>query len=97
MRSYATYSGLTLSVDYSGGTNNEPDVTVLGNGDAVTSIAGSQGSWRNFKVNLPSGTQGLTVTLSGGSGGADLYVRNGSKPTTSAYDYRPYPAATTRA
>ncbi len=32
----------------------------------------------------------LTVSLSGGSGDADLYVRKGSPPTTSSYDCRPY-------
>ena len=28
--------------------------------------------------------------MSGGTGDADLYVRAGSKPTTSTYDCRPY-------
>jgi serine protease len=32
----------------------------------------------------------FTVTISGGSGDADLYVRQGSQPTTSTYDCRPY-------
>jgi serine protease len=32
----------------------------------------------------------LTVTMSGGTGDADMYVREGSQPTTSSYDCRPY-------
>ncbi|MBP7867115.1 MAG: PPC domain-containing protein [Acidobacteria bacterium] len=32
----------------------------------------------------------LSIKTSGGTGDADLYVRKGSQPTTSAYDYRPY-------
>ncbi|MCD8531689.1 MAG: PPC domain-containing protein [Saccharospirillaceae bacterium] len=32
----------------------------------------------------------LSITTNGGSGDADLYVRAGAKPSTSAYDCRPY-------
>ena len=32
----------------------------------------------------------MTIQISGGSGDADLYVRYGSQPSTSAYDCRPY-------
>ncbi|WP_409933233.1 PPC domain-containing protein [Vibrio jasicida] len=31
----------------------------------------------------------LNVTISSGSGDADLYVRSGAQPTTSSYDCRP--------
>ena len=32
----------------------------------------------------------LEIAISGGTGDADLYVRRGAQPTTTAYDYRPY-------
>src|SRR4029079_19632975 len=32
----------------------------------------------------------LVVTISGGSGDADLYVRSGAKPTLPSYNCRPY-------
>jgi vibriolysin len=44
----------------------------------------------NYTVTIPSGTTKLTVTISGGTGDADLYVRAGSAPTTSSYNCRPY-------
>lgn len=34
----------------------------------------------------------LTVTITGGSGDADLYLRQGSEPTQSSWDCRPYNA-----
>jgi pseudolysin/vibriolysin len=42
----------------------------------------------NYTVSAAAGT--LTVTMSGGTGDADLYVRRGSAPTTSTYTCRPY-------
>ncbi len=40
---------------------------------------------------LPSGVSSCTVTLDGPSGADfDLYIRKGSAPTTSTYDYRAY-------
>ncbi|MDZ7904016.1 MAG: PPC domain-containing protein [Rheinheimera sp.] len=41
-------------------------------------------------MTVPAGKTNLTVTTSGGTGDADLYVRRGSKPTTTTYDCRPY-------
>jgi hypothetical protein len=39
-------------------------------------------------ASLPAGK--VTVTMTGATGDADLYVRVGSQPTTAAYDCRPY-------
>ena len=49
-------------------------------------LSGSSGSLtrRSFDGTDP------TVSISGGSGDADLYVKLGSAPTTSSYDCRPY-------
>jgi len=41
-------------------------------------------------MNVPAGKDALTISISGGTGDADLYVRFGSQPTTSAFDCRPF-------
>jgi hypothetical protein len=40
-------------------------------------------------VNTPAGHT-LKISISGGTGDADLYTRFGSRPTTSTYSCRPY-------
>jgi|GEM_PF-1304496 len=62
----------------------------LQNGVPVTDIAGETGSQQFWTIQVPAGTSSLTVAMSGGTGDADLYVRAGSQPTTTAYDCRPY-------
>ena len=47
------------------------------------------GSAQYWRINTPAGKT-LTITISGGSGDADLYTRQGSRPTTSTYLCRPY-------
>ena len=44
----------------------------------------------NSSVPIPSGTTKLVVTISGGSGDADLYVRKNAVPTSGSYSCRPY-------
>ena len=55
-----------------------------------TGLSGASGSFQHFPITVPAGQGSLTVTLSGGTGDADLYVRQGSQPTTSTYNCRPY-------
>ncbi|ASR43730.1 hypothetical protein BEN78_10475 [Xanthomonas citri pv. mangiferaeindicae] len=62
----------------------------LRNGVPVTGISGEAGSAQYWTVQVPAGTMSLDVTMSGGTGDGDLYVRYGEQPTTSAYDCRPY-------
>ncbi|EYF08748.1 trypsin-like serine protease [Chondromyces apiculatus] len=50
--------------------------------------AGSSGTWKHFTVTVPAGAQGLAAYVTNGtsaSGDVDLYVRQGSQPTTSSY------------
>ena len=65
-------------------------VTTLINGQTVSGLSGSTGSWRHYVITVPSGQSSLEIVQSGGSGDADLYVKLGSVPTTSSWDYRPY-------
>lgn len=63
---------------------------VLQNGVAVNGISGARGQERLFSLAVPSGAKGLHFAISGGTGDADIYVRFGSAPTRTTYDYRPY-------
>ncbi len=60
------------------------------NGGSVANLSGASGSQRFDSIAVPSGATGLQISLSGGTGDADLYVRFGTQPTTSSYDCRPY-------
>ncbi|MET1257068.1 ExeM/NucH family extracellular endonuclease [Aliikangiella maris] len=48
--------------------------------------------WLYFQIELPAGMSQLNVSIAGGDGDADLYVRQGQQPTTSQYECRPYTA-----
>lgn len=63
-----------------------PTTTLL----SKTSLSGASGSFQHFAITVPSGASTLTVNQSGGTGDADLYVRQGSQPTTTTYTCRPY-------
>jgi hypothetical protein len=91
IRGYQAYSGLTLLATF-GGTTPPPveDVITLSNGVAVPGISGAAGSEKFYKIDVPAGQAKLEIMTSGGTGDVDLYVRKGAKPTTTAYDYRPY-------
>ena len=64
----------------------------LQNGVPVTGVSGAAGSTQRWTFTVPAGARNLVIAISGGSGDADLYVRRGTAPTTSAYDCRPYRA-----
>ena len=43
-----------------------------------------------YFIDVPAGATDLNVTMAGGTGDSDLYVRFGDLPTDSEYDCRPY-------
>lgn len=67
-----------------------PPSNVLSNGVPVTGLSGSTGTELRFTMEVPSGATNLVFQISGGTGDADLYVRQGTAPTTSTYTCRPY-------
>lgn len=78
-----------------GGSGPGPDPDppgggTLQNGVPVTGVAGAPSSSQYWTITVPAGATNLNIAMSGGNGDADLYVRFGSQPTTSAYDCRPY-------
>lgn len=56
--------------------------------DTKTNLSASKNGKKNYTLVVPAGATGLKFTTSGANGDADLYVRKGSAPTTSAYDCR---------
>lgn len=83
VRAYSAYTALTLSVSWNEGS---------GGGDSASypNLSASQGEWLRYEVVIPAGMSTFDVTLTGGSGDADLYVLKGAAPSTSSYDCRPY-------
>ncbi|WDE12972.1 M9 family metallopeptidase [Thalassomonas haliotis] len=62
---------------------------VLNNGDSrIISSDGSEQPAFSFELN--SAASNVDISISGGTGDADIYVRHGSAPTLDDYDYRPW-------
>ncbi|ATB42116.1 hypothetical protein CYFUS_007593 [Cystobacter fuscus] len=88
---YSDASGMSLKGTYSSGSGG--DGSVLTNGVETASYSGSSGTWKCFTLSVPSGKTSVVFTQTGKTGttgDADLYVRQGSQPTTSSYACRPY-------
>jgi len=54
------------------------------------SLAATAGNWLYFTINVPECANTLNVSMSGGTGDGDLYVRLGAQPTATDYSCRPY-------
>ncbi|MCP4607669.1 MAG: S8 family serine peptidase [Planctomycetes bacterium] len=84
VRAYQNFSSVSLEGSYSQGGGGGFK------GLNKTNISGLHDSVTDYSVEVPTGKTSLDVTMSGGSGDGDLYVRFGSNPTFSKYDCRPY-------
>lgn len=58
----------------------------LQSGVQLTPLSGGAGSFRMFAITVPAGASHLDVELSGGSGDADLFIRQGAFPLLTNYD-----------
>jgi serine protease len=65
-------------------------VTPLVDNQLMPRLSGATHAFTYYKITVPPGRATLDVTISGGTGDADLYVRQGSLPTLSRWDGRPY-------
>jgi hypothetical protein len=63
---------------------------VLQSGVPEAGLSGAKGSDTYFTFTVPASAQQVTVTISGGTGDADLYLRFGAEPSLSTFDCRPY-------
>ena len=66
-----------------------PGDNVLNKGAPIANLSGNKYSESFYTFSVDSASN-VTVAISGGTGDADLYVKAGSKPSTSSYDCRPY-------
>ena len=86
VKAYSSFSGVTLVGSYD--TGSSPTTPPID--ETYSNISVAQGAWEYFSQDLNGDYSSLIVTITGGTGDADLYVRHGSQPTTSSYDCRPY-------
>ena len=82
VRAYSAFTNVSLMADHT--------TTVLGNSGKVENIDVARGEMKSWTVDVPAGASELDVTISGGTGDADLYLKQGSAPSTSSFDCRPY-------
>lgn len=85
----AAFTGVGVSCPGGGGGGT---TTELQNNVAVTGVAAATGGDNDYFITVPAGASNLVMSISGGTGDADLYTKFGSAPTTSSYDCRPYKA-----
>lgn len=62
----------------------------LTNGVPKTGLSGGAGSEASYTFAVPADATNVSVTISGGSGDADLHTKFGTAATQSNYDCRPY-------
>lgn len=61
--------------------------TVLG---TFTAQSGARNSFTHHSITVPANARFLSVVVTGGTGDADLYVRQTSQPTTTTFACRPF-------
>lgn len=54
-----------------------------------TNLSGTAGSLQYYSVTVPANAKNLTISIAGGIGDADLYVKYNQVPTTNSFDCRP--------
>lgn len=86
VRGYTDFSGLSLKATY----RKSGDAKLLANGVPESNLAGDFGSQTLYRVDVSAAMGTLRIETRGGTGDVDLYVKYGSPPTLTNFDYRPY-------
>lgn len=73
-----------------GGGGEEPPALPVLESDVPVLVSGERAEMLYYSFKVTSGMSRAVVSLSGGTGDADLYVRNGAKPELNSYTCRPY-------
>jgi endonuclease I len=90
IRAYRAFSALSLEASYVEPASDGGNANVLTRGVPIHDLSANTSGVLRWTIEVPAGASDLSVTSSGGSGDADLYLRHASAPTTSSYDCRPY-------
>jgi hypothetical protein len=64
--------------------------TILALDNSLNNLSGTIGSQTLYKITIPAGLTALQISISGGTGDCDLYVKFNSPPTLDSWDYCPY-------
>jgi len=64
------------------------EIEELANGEPVAIKSGGRRSVKNYKIAVPPGARTLNISISGGKGNADLYVKHEALPTSFDSDCR---------
>ncbi|VAW84132.1 Extracellular protease precursor [hydrothermal vent metagenome] len=85
IEAFRAYNDVSLVASYKKGNGG-------GAGDSleINDINASLGNWKHYSVTVPAGMNSLNITISGGAGDADLYVRYLTEPETGKFHCRPY-------
>jgi hypothetical protein len=83
LNAYSSFSGVTLSASFD---TSIPD----GNNGSELNLSATTNNWLYYEITVPEGISKLTVGIADGTGDADLYLQQGSKPTSSSYICRPF-------
>lgn len=73
-----------------GGSTPPPSGTTITSGQVLPNLKGGKGQWTYYKIQIPQGAVSLKVSISGGTGDADLYTRFGARPTGVSFDCAPF-------
>ncbi|KGJ87745.1 collagenase [Colwellia psychrerythraea] len=76
----------TAAVTISSGASLE----IVNGGSKSGLSASTNQTTDSYFINVPVGATNLVVNISGGSGDADLFIKQGTAPSSSSYDCRPY-------
>ncbi|MBB1301010.1 MULTISPECIES: pre-peptidase C-terminal domain-containing protein [unclassified Pseudoalteromonas] len=78
---------LAQLVSVSDGTSSDIE---LNKGQALPGLNATRNQESIYFIDVPADANNIMMSISGGNGDADLYVKKGAKPTTSDYDCRPF-------
>ena len=92
LKAYSAFTGVSLTGSFTapstGGGLDPIDTT-------VNNVSVGRRAYQRYTLDLAAGYSTFTVTTSGGSGDADLYLRLGANATTSTYDCRSWASGNT--
>ena len=69
---------------------SEADTSCEFTGINAANLTAEEGDWTYYELDVPECAASLNVSMSGGTGDADMYLKFADKPTKTQYDCRPF-------